>query len=89
MGATVSGDGNTPLAQGWRRLKNLGGNTPSGEYCTVLAVGTEEREGFTKPLDSRHTREGRRYRQGEAFGALTGWSFTETDLGHPAGDRWP
>ena len=26
---TVPGDGNTPLAQGGRRLKNLGGNTPS------------------------------------------------------------
>ena len=88
-GATVPGDGNTPLAQGVRRLKNLGGNTPSREDCTVLTVGTEEREGFAKPLDSRHTREGWMYRQGAAFGALTGWSFTETDLGHPAGDCGP
>ena len=28
-GATVAGDANTPLAQGGRRLKNLGGDTPS------------------------------------------------------------
>ena len=88
-GATVPGDGNTPLAQGERRLKNLGGNTPSGEDCTILTIGTEEIEGFTKPLDSRHTREGGMYRQGAAFGALTGWSFPETDIGHPAGDRGP
>ena len=50
-------------------------------------MGTEEKEGFTKPLDSRHTREGGKYRQVAAFGALTGWSFPETDLAHPAGDH--
>ena len=86
---TVPDDGNIPLAQGGRLLKNLGGNTPSGEDCTVLKVGTEDGVCFTKPLDSRHSREGWMYRQGAAFGALTGWSFPETDLGHPAGDPRP
>ena len=89
MVATVPGDSNTPLAQSGSRLKYLGGNTPSGEYCTVLTVGTEEEVVFTKPLDSRHTGEGWRYRQGAAFGTIAGWSFPETDLGHPACDRGP
>ena len=70
-------------------MKNLGGNTPSEEVCTVLTIGTEEKEGFAKPLDSRHTREGGRYRKGAAFSALTGWSFSATYLGHPADDRGP
>ena len=87
--ATVPGDDNTPLAHGGRRLKNIGGTAPSGEDCAVLTVGTKKEEGVTKPLDSRHTREGWRYRQGAAFGALTGWSFQETDLGHPDGDCRP
>ena len=61
-------------------MKNLGGNTPSEEDCTVLTIGTEEEEGFTKPLDSLHTREGGMYRQGEAF---EDGDFASGALGRP------
>ena len=73
----------------------LGDNTPSREdskrtnasRSEILTVGTKKKGGSTNPLDSRRAREGGMYRQGAALGTLTGWSFTETDLGHPAGDR--
>ena len=96
-GGTVPCDGNTPIAQGRHGLIILGGNTPSREDSKrtsasrneILTVGTKKEVVSTNPLDSRHAREGGRYRPGAAFGTLTGWSFTETDLGHPAGDRGP
>ena len=92
-GGTVPCDGNTPIAQGRHGLIILGGNTPSREdskrTSEILTVGTKKEGVSTNPLDSRHAREGGRYRQGSAFGALTGWSFTETDLGHSSGDRMP
>ena len=95
MGATVPCDGNTPIAQGRHELIILGGNTPSREDSKrtsasrreILTVDTKNEGGSTNPLDSLHAREGWRYRQQAAFGTLTGWSFTETDLGHSAGDR--
>ena len=96
-GGTVPCDGNTPIAQGRHGLIILGGNTPSREdskrtsasRSEILTVDMKKEGVSTNPLDSRHAREGGRYRQGAAFGALTGWSFTETDLGYSAGDRGP
>ena len=96
-GATVPCDGNTPIAQGRHELIVLGGNTPSrgdskrtsASRWKILTVGTKEEGVSTNSLDSRHEREDVRYRQGAAFGALSGWSFTETVLGHSAGDRGP
>ena len=96
-GGTVPCDGNTPIAQGRHGFIILGGNTPSREDSKrtsasrkeILTVDTKKEGVSTDPLDSRHAREGGRYRQGAAFGTITGWSFTETDLGHSASDRGP
>ena len=96
-GGTVPCDGNTPIAQGRHGWIILGGNTPSRKASKrisasrneILTVGTKNEGVSTNPLDSRHAREGVRYRQRAAFGTLTGWSFTDTDLGHPAGDLGP
>ena len=93
-GGTVPCDGNTPIAQGRHGLIILGGNTPSREDSKrtsasrneILTVDMKKEGVSTNPLDSRHAGEGGRYRQGAAFGALTGCNFTGTDFGHSAGD---